>query len=135
MRHDRLSLVVSRPCHDALHEAAELRRHMSVLEEEPATWHKARSQTIYCCIDSSESGTQAHQTSSTPYASVPSPEYNSLSVRTDVLLSRSGIICRQRSQVRSGTRADIPTTKGRRLSRQAKNKSQLRGTLMDGSID
>lgn len=123
MRHDRLSLVVSRPCHDALHEAAELRRHMSVLEEEPATWHKARSQTIYCCIDSSESGTQAHQTSS------------SLSVRTDVLLSRSGIICRQRSQVRSGTRADIPTTKGRRLSRQAKNKSQLRGTLMDGSID
>lgn len=58
MRHDRLSLVVSRPCHDALHEAAELRRHMSVLEEEPATWHKARSQTICCCIDSSESGTQ-----------------------------------------------------------------------------
>ncbi|KAH0596526.1 hypothetical protein MHUMG1_05644 [Metarhizium humberi] len=95
MRHDRLSLVVSRPCHDALHEAAELRRHMSVLEEEPATWHKARSQTIYCCTDSSESGTQ---TSMFIYASVPSPEYNSLSVRTDVLLSRSGIICRQRSQ-------------------------------------
>lgn len=51
--------------------------------------------SIAASIDSSESGTQAHFI----YASVPSPEYNSLSVRTDVLLSRSGIICRQRSQV------------------------------------